>query len=88
MEIRSRRPFRRYPSLNVVRLRVFERMSPLTALDVSDNNIRDEGLAFLVEVPLRKCMVVRDHNSVQCDHQTFCCVMASSIDTLFLQSSR
>ena len=38
----------RYPSLDVVNLRVFERMAPLSAVDVSDNNIRDEGLAVLV----------------------------------------
>ncbi len=38
----------RYPSLDIVHLRAFERMTPLTALDLSDNNIRDEGLAMLV----------------------------------------
>jgi hypothetical protein len=38
----------RYPSLDVVHLRAFEGMVPLVVVDVSDNNIRDEGLAVLV----------------------------------------
>jgi hypothetical protein len=80
----------RYPSLDIVKLRLFERMAPLSAVDVSDNNIRDEGLAVLVGAVVSVGAALKAFNA-SCnnltdrsgDQASFCVVRSPGFVTFF-----